>query len=175
MEGTFALNNLKASGVSMCLNGSLSPTSSDESRQGSLFRPVLPLIATILLITSLSTPFAYSGNLTANFSTHEFGHVGNESPVMDSHFLDILQRFRDLIGKPVVITSGSRSTKHNHEVGGVSDSQHLYNRAADIVVRGVDPLKLVQPARLAGFSGIGVYSSHLHVDTRDDESYWEKK
>lgn len=39
--------------------------------------------------------------------------------------MDNLQRLRDLWDEPIIINSGHRCAKHNKEVGGVSQSQHL--------------------------------------------------
>lgn len=111
--------------------------------------------------------------LRPHFLRREFGHPGNEAPIMDEHFLDCLERFRHLVGRPVIVTSGSRTPDYNRRCGGVPNSQHCHHRAADVVVRGRSPRSLVALARQAGFTGIGVYrKGHLHVDTRDGQTYW---
>ena len=50
---------------------------------------------------------------------------------------EILQPIRNKWGKPIVITSGFRSTKVNTAVGGVSTSQHCKGEAADLKVGGI--------------------------------------
>jgi hypothetical protein len=45
----------------------------------------------------------------------------------------LLQRIRDSIGKPVIISSGYRSRRLNAAVGGVTSSDHTSGQAADIV------------------------------------------
>lgn len=55
----------------------------------------------------------------------------------------ILDQIRKHFGKPVYITSGTRCTKHNKEVGGVPNSRHLQGKAADLYVSGVDGSKLL--------------------------------
>ncbi len=77
-----------------------------------------------------------------------------------------LQTMRDILGKPLNITSGFRGAKLNRAVGGVSNSQHLYGRAADISVANHDRRELVEAALRAGFTGIGLGRTFLHVDTR---------
>ena len=86
-----------------------------------------------------------------------------------------LQIMRDKLGKPLSITSGFRGPKLNRAVGGVSNSQHLYGRAADISVNGHDRKEMVQAALDAGFTGIGLGRTFLQVDTRpqDTVTVWQ--
>lgn len=49
----------------------------------------------------------------------------------------ILQPLRDHLGRPVVVSSGYRSPALNRAVGGAQNSDHMYGRAADIVVPGM--------------------------------------
>ena len=44
----------------------------------------------------------------------------------------LLQKIRDIYNKPIIITSGYRSTKLNKAVGGSKTSQHRLGQAADI-------------------------------------------
>lgn len=55
--------------------------------------------------------------------------------------VQILEDVRINFGVPVTIISGLRCPQHNADpdVGGVSNSQHMYGEAADINVRGVAP------------------------------------
>ena len=50
---------------------------------------------------------------------------------------NVLQPLRDMLGKPITITSGFRNKLLNQKVGGASNSQHLYGQAADIIVLGM--------------------------------------
>jgi hypothetical protein len=47
-----------------------------------------------------------------------------------------LQRIRDRLGKPIIITSGYRCQALNRAVGGVTSSDHQSGQAADIVAPG---------------------------------------
>lgn len=47
-----------------------------------------------------------------------------------------LQPIREMLGKPMIISSGFRSAQLNKLVGGVSNSQHLEGKAADFIVQG---------------------------------------
>ena len=86
-----------------------------------------------------------------------------------------LQRMRDALGAPLIITSGFRNKALNTAVGGARWSQHLLGRAADISIKGHDCKEMVQAALKAGFSGIGLGRAFLHVDTRpqDHVTVWE--
>lgn len=61
---------------------------------------------------------------------------------MSSKLIDILEELRVYFGKPITITSGLRCSKHNAAVGGVSNSQHQYGKAADIYIPGIDKAKI---------------------------------
>lgn len=51
---------------------------------------------------------------------------------------NILQPLRDLLKKPIHVTSGYRSLALNIAVGGTSSSQHISGNAADIVLSSND-------------------------------------
>ena len=115
--------------------------------------------------------------LSAHFTRSEFvckcgcGHC----PVQPE-LLDGLEKFRAIVGKPVLITSGCRCEKHNRNVGGVprdpnkkgeSGSLHMYGKAADIKVKGMTPAQMLKVAEsIPEFAsgGIGRYKTFLHVD-----------
>lgn len=46
---------------------------------------------------------------------------------------EVLDPLRSQFRKPIIVTSGFRSTELNAAVGGVSKSQHLLGQAADII------------------------------------------
>ena len=84
-----------------------------------------------------------------------------------------LEQLRGLAARPVRIVSGFRCIKHNGLVGGSPFSQHLYGRAADVVIYGLTSQKICRLAvQVNGFKqgGIGCYPQSLnhfaHVDTR---------
>ncbi|HET8839129.1 MAG TPA: D-Ala-D-Ala carboxypeptidase family metallohydrolase [Flavobacteriaceae bacterium] len=124
--------------------------------------------------------------LTKNFDSEEFAsRDGAETPCEVMVNLKVLamnlQHLRDLIGKPIHINSGYRSPEHNREVGGVSNSQHLYGKAADITVKGMDPktvreniLELIRRGEMKN-GGIGIYDSFVHYDIRDGAARWDER
>ena len=74
------------------------------------------------------------GNLSANFRDEEFvcRCCGEGSGQIYVSVIQICQSIRDVIDRPIRVTSGYRCYKHNKDVGGVSDSYHLTGQAADL-------------------------------------------
>jgi zinc D-Ala-D-Ala carboxypeptidase len=87
-----------------------------------------------------------------------------------------LEALRKKLGnKSITVTSGFRSIAHNADIGGASDSMHLYGTAADLVVPGVANRTVYQKAETCGFSGLERYTvDHQHVDSRADlgRAWW---
>ncbi len=100
------------------------------------------------------------------FKCHHCGELppGGMSPVL----LQKLDDLREMLGNPIIVSSGYRCPIHNSNVGGVSNSQHVLGRAADIWSPGISPGYLAKLAERVGFDGIGIYSSWIHVDCRDN-------
>lgn len=116
--------------------------------------------------------------LSPHFRLREFASKdGSDKVLVDDDLVFLLEQIREAAGGAVTINSGYRSPAHNAAVGGVSSSQHLYGRAADIVVSGASPLLVGQIAEyyLARRGGIGVYQTFTHVDTRAIRSRWDQR
>ena len=89
--------------------------------------------------------------------------------------MDALQALRDVIGKPVVVTSGYRCPAHNKTIGGAPNSLHLSGMAADVKVEGVSSFKIAELAEMIPAfenGGIGIYKRHTHLDIRGREARW---
>lgn len=108
--------------------------------------------------------------LSKHFTRAELAcpHCGRIGPYPQrlKKLLALLEKIRRAVGKPVHITSGYRCPAHNREVGGVSNSYHMLDMAADIWVDGMDVWTLAKIAEKAGAGGIGTYpfSRFVHVD-----------
>ena len=113
--------------------------------------------------------------LTKNFKMQEFD--SKDGAPMPSEVLfnvqklaNQLQALRNVLNLPIRINSAYRSSSHNKKVGGASNSQHLYGRAADIVVKGKTPLEVAQiiEGMIASGDirqgGIGIYDTFVHYD-----------
>jgi len=112
-----------------------------------------------------------------NFPPAEIACRGTGELLVDPDALDKLQALRRFLGKPMMISSGYRSPKHNRKVGGEPDSQHLFGRAFDISMSNHDPAAFEAAARAAGFTGFGHYPRarvpFMHVDTGPARTWGE--
>lgn len=107
------------------------------------------------------------------FSLDEFRckHCG-ELPEngMSTVLLERLDKLREIYGYPIMVSCGYRCPKHNADVGGVSNSQHVLGTASDIYVNGDYEYfyRLVLRSKL--FDGVGYYpyDEFVHVDVRDN-------
>ena len=108
--------------------------------------------------------------LTANFRRSEFACKGlaccGGTAAIAPEFVEMLQRLRDLVGKPIVVNSGFRCLKHNRAVGSNDTSQHPLGLAADLAIPvGMTADQLAAVAESLGlFGGIGIYPTWVHVD-----------
>ena len=116
--------------------------------------------------------------LSENFKVKEFAcNDGSDTVLISDELVDLLQKIRDHFGVAVTINSGYRTSAYNKKVGGVSNSQHVKGTAADIVVKGVDPLTVGQYVEyiMPDHGGIGVYQTFTHVDVRSNRSRWDQR
>jgi uncharacterized protein YcbK (DUF882 family) len=110
------------------------------------------------------------GDLSKNFSRSEFacGDCGR-ADVVDEHLVEVLQRLRDELGRPLRIISGYRCARYNRVVGGIRFSQHLFGCAADIP-RGLVTRDM---AKRAGVHGAGVREGWvIHVDVQPGRRFY---
>ena len=121
-----------------------------------------------------------------NFKPWEFDcGCGCGFNIVDLGLVTTLQRLRDATGRRIDVTSGCRCAAHNLAVGGVperagrpgSGSQHLYGRAADIVVEGLSSFE-VEALLKSLYIAYKIYAGYVyrisatavHVDGRTPES-----
>ena len=113
--------------------------------------------------------------LSPHFRREEFAcRCGCGTDTVDAALITVLEKIRSHFDAPIKVTSGIRCPDHNRAVGGASNSQHLYGKAADIQVKGVEPAAVAGYAEylLGGCCGVGRYSSFTHVDVRPDPARW---
>ena len=107
------------------------------------------------------------------FSYNEFDSPDEEGSGrnMDYDLLNMIDRARELYGKPIVVTSGFRTESHNKKVGGVSSSSHLKGLAIDVAcIRSKDRFEMLTALIEVGFNRIGVASTFIHVDIDKNKS-----
>ena len=116
------------------------------------------------------------GDLSEHFSRREFAcKCGCGFDTVDVRLLELLEDIRTHFNAPVRINSGCRCKSHNKKVGGAKKSQHLYGRAADIKVDGIQPKHVYEYISTLETTkyGIGNYATFTHVDSRT--GYWRKR
>lgn len=93
--------------------------------------------------------------------------------MVDPSSMDKLQALRDLLGKPIHLTSAYRSPAHNKKIGGAKSSYHMKAMAYDCQMRNQDPATFLAAAKAVGFTGFGFYknSNFIHVDTGPTRSW----
>lgn len=94
---------------------------------------------------------------------------------MDYELLEVLEDVRSYFNSPVNINSGSRCISHNHTVGGSAHSQHLYGKAADIVVKDIEADVVAEylEQKYSDKYGIGRYNGRTHIDVRSSKARWK--
>jgi uncharacterized protein YcbK (DUF882 family) len=102
------------------------------------------------------------------FTREEFDCQVSGTNNMEQEFLEKLDELRAYCGFPFVITSGYRHpTLHPIERKKDVPGTHAQGIAADIkITNAADRFSLVNNAVKLGFTGIGVASDFVHVDTR---------
>lgn len=103
------------------------------------------------------------------------GCCGGSSPHPHPDLLKGLDKLRDMIGKPILITSGFRCNIHNYKIGGAVASFHRLGMAVDIQCDHDVFYLFVKCQTIPEFKGIGVYNSWVHVDVRKEPARWDKR
>jgi uncharacterized protein YcbK (DUF882 family) len=106
--------------------------------------------------------------LSKNFSTVEWEcRCGCGQCIVEPALVNMMQSFRDLVKKQVVVHCVNRCPKHNEEVGGVLGSYHTLGQACDFHVKGFTIPELHSVALTSEdifIGGIGIYDTFVHVD-----------
>lgn len=83
------------------------------------------------------------------------------------------------MGRPIILSSGSRCKEHNKSEGGAKNSAHLYGLGVDISTIGWENLTILKAISLAidlGFEGIGEGCGRLHLDCKHSHRlHWDYK
>lgn len=107
--------------------------------------------------------------VSENFNLREFQCPCCHVVMLHGRLLAALQRLRDMLSRPLIITSGYRCAAHNKAVGGVKNSLHMRGLAADIAADRAMADRLRTLAYDAGFSRIILYParSFAHLEISD--------
>ncbi len=127
--------------------------------------------------------------MTKNFKIDEFKCKGNlkgcKCEMPEDVYKNIqelaenLQIIRDELQEPIKVNSAWRCENYNRKIGGVSKSQHVKGKAADIVVKNLTPdevanaLDNLQQGGFIKSGGLGRYDTFTHIDIRGTEARWD--
>ncbi|WP_028889063.1 D-Ala-D-Ala carboxypeptidase family metallohydrolase [Tenacibaculum ovolyticum] len=113
----------------------------------------------------------------SSFVTQEEKNLFAYIPI-DNRVIKAFQILRDVLGKPITVTSSFRSYRWEIHKGRSGDSQHFYAKALDL--KGVGLVELLKTAleeknelykrlRAAGVNAFGIYEKDgfIHIDVRD--------
>lgn len=106
-----------------------------------------------------------------NYEEFDSPDIQGSGQLMDSKILSMLDKAREIYGKPININSGYRTIRHNANVGGKPQSSHLKGLAVDIACNNSrDRHNLLKTLRHVGFNRIGIAKTFIHVDIDQDKS-----
>ena len=111
------------------------------------------------------------------FNLSEFACPCCKRVMLHPKLLGKLVELRKIIERTIHITSGYRCTKYNHQIGGILNSYHCIGLAADIKVRDINLIELLEICENIDFTGIGFYEkkNFLHLDVRPTKrSRWRE-
>lgn len=113
------------------------------------------------------------GQLSPHFRASEFACPCEDCTRIAVHWalVELLQRMRWRIGRPIFVTSGFRCAAYNAEIGGAPGSLHVHGLAADLQSPGIEPQALADIAENCGAGGIGLYPRHIHVDVGEERRW----
>ena len=105
-----------------------------------------------------------------NYSEFDSPDVQGSGQLMDKRLLKKLDKVREIVGEPIIITSGFRTPAHNESVNGVEFSSHLKGLAVDIAIRHSRMrFKLISALFEVGINRIGIADNFIHIDIDPDK------
>ncbi len=97
--------------------------------------------------------------------------------IVSAWLVHLLNKVRDIYGKPMIVNSGYRCKKHNEKVGGKENSAHRRGTAADIkCTNSHDRFIIIKLAYEVGFKRLKPYSTFIHLDVDEElpqEVLWD--
>lgn len=105
------------------------------------------------------------------FSEREFACRGSGRMECRPELLQACDELREILGVPLVVLSGYRSSEYNREIGGAPGSYHVLGLAVDFLLPNCEPLRFFAAAAHVGFRGVGCYPGFVHLDL-GPARYW---
>ncbi len=106
--------------------------------------------------------------IAKHFNLSEFACPCCNRVMLHPKLLVKLIELRKILERPVYITSGYRCSGYNRKIRGTVNSYHCIGLAADIKVKDINLITLLEICENIDFSGIGFYEkkNFLHLDIR---------
>ncbi len=106
--------------------------------------------------------------IAKHFNLSEFSCPCCNGVMLHPKLLVKLIELRKILERPVYINSGYRCFEYNRKVGGILNSYHCIGLAADIKVKDINLIELLEICENIDFAGIGLYEkkNFLHLDVR---------
>jgi len=106
--------------------------------------------------------------IAKHFNLSEFACPCCNLVMLHPKLLAKLIELRNILERPVYINSGYRCFEYNQKIGGVISSYHGIGLAADIKVKDINLIELLEICENIDFKGIGFYEKKifLHLDVR---------
>lgn len=102
---------------------------------------------------------ALSWNDIKHFKQSEFAcKCGCGKNNINLKLVKILDEIREYFGQPLIPTSGCRCATHNAKVGGVPNSRHVSDKAADFYVKNIDKARVLAKCKEYVASGRARYT-----------------
>jgi hypothetical protein len=116
--------------------------------------------------------------LSSHFALHEFKCKESNVIKYSEETIALLEKIFSVCSKisKAIITSGYRTPEYSVKVGGTKDDGHTVGIAVDVKWYDrqnhiIPPKYIACVAQDVGFSGIGIMSNSIHLDTRTTENY----
>lgn len=116
--------------------------------------------------TSAGTVIPVKENVFDVIPSELFCKCGCSFKKPDPLLVERINKLSKLLQERVIINSGCRCQGHNAHVGGRPKSLHLTGEAVDLKSRKFDALSVAIVAIRAGFTGVIVHKTFVHLDVR---------
>jgi hypothetical protein len=130
----------------------------------------IPFFIGVILILAIIMFFAVRAHaeivLSEHFKKSELACHHCQECKVNIELILALEKLRNKVNRPIIITSGYRCLIHNRSIGGAKQSQHLYGNAVDIKIGGLSPTTVAGLAKQCGFTWTKVYATWTHIDIR---------
>jgi uncharacterized protein YcbK (DUF882 family) len=124
------------------------------------------------------------GDISEHFSRSELScKCDNDCgfDTVDQRLIRVVEQIRTFYNRSMIVHSACRCPQHNEAVGGAKNSQHLFAKAMDFHISGMNSIedneriaRWIDENVLMGTGGIGIYHNFVHVDVRWKMARWHE-